>query len=70
MAKYARDGSNARSKGRRRKEMTRFGSVRLERRRAIAKLKPVVKFARRRRSEGDSACSRTFSVGKDVGEPY
>jgi len=70
MAKNARDGSNARSKGRRRKEMTRFGSLRLERRRAIAKLKPVVKFVRRRRSEWGSVCLRTSSVGEDVGELY
>ena len=51
MAKYAREGSNARSKGRRRNDVTRFGLLRLERWRAMAKLKAVVKHVRGRRNE-------------------
>lgn len=50
-AKYAREGSNAPSKGRSRNEMTRSGSLRLDSRRAIAKWKLVVKLTRRREME-------------------
>lgn len=69
-AKYAREGSNALSKGRRRNEMTRTGSLRLESRRAIAKLKPVVKLTRRRKIERGSACLGTSVAVEAVPELY
>jgi len=49
MARYAREGSNEPSNGRSRNEMTRVGCVRLEKWRAMAKLKPLVMLATRRR---------------------
>jgi hypothetical protein len=48
-ARQQRDGSNALSNGSSKKSMTRVGSVRLERRKATAKLKEVVKEVIRRR---------------------
>ena len=66
MARYARDGSNALSKGRSRNEMTRLGSVRLAKWSAIAKLKPVVTLATRRRVACDLVCSDAVLVDKGV----
>ena len=66
MARYARDGSNALSKGRSRNEMTRLGSVRSAKWSAIAKLKPVVTLAMRRRVVCDLVCSDAVLVDKGV----
>lgn len=52
MARYASEGSNALSKGRSKKDITRFAWLRLERRSAIAKLKLEAIAAINRRNLG------------------
>ena len=60
-AKNAREGSKEESVGSNKNDMTRFGSVRLESRSAMANWKPVVKLVKMRRMDdfgGDSGAER------------